>query len=1044
MRALRLVCLPILLIPAALAGCARPPATAYVAATAGTASAQPVGKNAAGEACTQQALATAAGQSVDIYCGSWQQPSATVRQEAALAPSGLAAAAQSGAWRSALDARFTCAAPAPTSILGGQPAVAMQCSRKVGGWPQVALVAEVGNATYYADGVLPALPVIERAIGLLSGRMTAAQAASGETAAEQSGADALIASRLAAQSFSSGDVGQFETLVQAGTRADLAENFAAAEQAFRAALALQQKALGRDDPNIVTPLTYLALQVSNEGRYAEANALFAQADRLVAHAADPSAAPRLLHYEALSAWNQRQNAAALALLQRAQAAYAALVPPQALAARPRVQLARAGQLEDLLPAQDLVVDPSSQSALLGLVEVQRYRAMVLREMGDTAESDAAIATAERLAAANGLDRPILAARLFRSAAATAGARGETAAAIADFSRSSADFSIAMPGSRPIAETDLLQAAEEQRSGQADNALALCRKAAALLRELKAGTSAGLIDPCLAVYEAAAQRLPKQRQGLLAEMFDASQLAQGGVTSQQIALASARLSANASDPKVGAAIRQRQDAGAELAELYRQRDALTQPQAAPQPGAPAAPAPTKEAIAELDKKVAAAQAAVADADASLQAAAPNYGQLVQQVAPASDVLAALRPGESFASIVLDAGGGWTFLLRDGQVSVARISDGQDKMAELVRRVRAGIEPTGSGVPRFDIAAAQQVYAALFGGLDGPLQGTRALVVAPAGPLLSLPFEVLLTGAADDTHLADAPWLVKRVVISHVPAAANFVSLRKVAGTSRATRPWFGFGDFRPVTLAQAARTYSGAGCAQSAQLFSELPPLPFAHRELDAARALLGGGAGDEMLGQAFTAAAVEHAALTDYRILHFATHALLPTDLACQSEPAIVTSDPPGAPDAAGALLTASDVTGLHLDADVVILSACNSGGPGGSTAGESLSGLARAFFYAGARALVVTHWSVSDQAAAFLVADTLRRLHSGEEPGIAGALRAAQLGVLAGAGHDLPAEIAHPFFWAPFAVIGDGSGSGPTTAALPATGSAQAHLAGL
>jgi CHAT domain-containing protein len=190
-----------------------------------------------------------------------------------------------------------------------------------------------------------------------------------------------------------------------------------------------------------------------------------------------------------------------------------------------------------------------------------------------------------------------------------------------------------------------------------------------------------------------------------------------------------------------------------------------------------------------------------------------------------------------------------------------------------------------------------------------------------------------------------------------------------------------------------------------------------------ARVLLGAQPSDELLGDAFTAAGVRRTNLKDYRILHFATHALLPAELRCQSEPAIVTSAPAGAVDAAGALLTASEVTGMDLDADVVILSACNSGGPGGSTAGESLSGLARSFFYAGARSLLVTHWSVNDQTAAYLVAETLRRLRAGADGGIAGSLRAAQLAMLDGAGKDLPAEVAHPFYWAPFAVIGEGRG---------------------
>ena len=147
-------------------------------------------------------------------------------------------------------------------------------------------------------------------------------------------------------------------------------------------------------------------------------------------------------------------------------------------------------------------------------------------------------------------------------------------------------------------------------------------------------------------------------------------------------------------------------------------------------------------------------------------------------------------------------------------------------------------------------------------------------------------------------------------------------------------------------------------------------------------------------------------------------------------------------PTPSGALLTASEVVGLDLDADLVILSACNSGGPGGTTAGESLSGLARAFFYAGARSLEVTHWSVNDQVAAFLVADTLRRMQENPNLGVAGALRDAQLAMLADAGKGLPAEIAHPFFWAPFAVIGEG---GERTGAVSAEQRVSPrHVAGL
>jgi CHAT domain-containing protein len=297
-------------------------------------------------------------------------------------------------------------------------------------------------------------------------------------------------------------------------------------------------------------------------------------------------------------------------------------------------------------------------------------------------------------------------------------------------------------------------------------------------------------------------------------------------------------------------------------------------------------------------------------------------------------------------------------------------------------------------------------------------------------------VLPTGPASAGDLASAPWLLRQTDLAYVPAAANFVALRKIEGTSAAPNPWFGFGDFQPVTLAQAQATYNPASCGESAAEFAQLPHLPYATLELRAAAAIFGATPADELLGADFTVPKVEGADLKDYQILHFATHALLPTDLTCQSQPAIVTSAPAGASSADDALLTTSDVTNLHLDANLIVLSACNTGG--GEAGGEALSGLARSFFYAGARALMVTQWSVNDQVSAYLVAETLSRLHDGGEGGAAGSLRAAQLALLDKAGHGMPAQLAAPFFWAAFDVIGDGGAVAPRqTAALSGTDSA-------
>ncbi len=1008
--------LPILcaLVVGMLAGCAKPPAGAYVSAPGAASSGEAVslGQNASGEACSQ--LQGSAPGLVNIYCGDWKQPAARVRAGGPGSPGALSGIATSGDWRSGLDLRYACAGPTPTSILGNEPAVLLHCTRRVGGWRQIALVADVGGQIWLADGILPALPVMERSIGLLSGRVKPDAAT-----LPRSAADTLMANELAAHAFSAGDVGQYEQAMALGARANLAENFAAAEVAYRAALVLQQKALGRDNPDTVNALMHLALQASNQGHFATADILFRQAGTLAPRANDRAASARLLHYRALDAANRGHDDAALALLAQAEQAYEALLPPDILiSGQPGARLASTAG--GGFPDRRLMVDPGLQSAMMGVIEVRRYRAIVLRSEGLTAESEASIASARALAQANGMVMPLVSARLSRTSGTTAVAAGDLTGGDADLTHSETNFGEVLPHTRPLAQTALLRAGDAVRQGKTRSALALCETGTTLLRDLPAGSDPALLSPCLSAYAAEAKRHPGEGQSLFAKMFETAELMQDSVTSRQITEAAARLAAASRDPKVSEAIRRRQDATENLAELYRARDALSQP---PPPGSPAVGV-TERNPAALDKLIAAAQTDLADADAALQEAAPNYGQLVQEVVPAAAVLAALAPGEAFLSVTLSDDGAWVFLLRNGTITASAIDTDVKRMAALVQRVRASVQPGAAGVPAFDTEAAQAIYRTILEPVSAPLAGTTSLVVAPFGPLLSMPFGLLLTGPADPTHLSDAPWLIRRMTVAHVPAATNFVSLRRTAGNSRASNPWFGFGGFKPVTLAQAEQTFPPSACGDSARLFAGLPRLPYADRELEAARQILGAPRSDTMLGPAFTAPNVLRARLKDYRILHFTAHALLPTDLRCQSEPAIVTSDPAGARDAAGALLTASAVVGLDLDANAIILSACNSGGPNERTAGDSLSGLARAFFYAGARAMLVTHWSISDESSAYLVVDTLRRYAEGKSGGLALALAGTQRNILDEAGKSLPAKLAHPYYWAAFALIGDGSAS--------------------
>jgi CHAT domain-containing protein len=136
---------------------------------------------------------------------------------------------------------------------------------------------------------------------------------------------------------------------------------------------------------------------------------------------------------------------------------------------------------------------------------------------------------------------------------------------------------------------------------------------------------------------------------------------------------------------------------------------------------------------------------------------------------------------------------------------------------------------------------------------------------------------------------------------------------------------------------------------------------------------------------------------------------------------------PTSAPDARDAFLDDDEILKLRMDADLVVLSACNTAGPSGA-AGESLSGLARAFFFAGTRGLLVTHWAVDDKSAVFITTRTMGSMKRGEaQKGTSLALQQAKLERLSSAGTPGGPDLtfSHPFGWAPFVLIGDGIRAG-------------------
>ena len=193
----------------------------------------------------------------------------------------------------------------------------------------------------------------------------------------------------------------------------------------------------------------------------------------------------------------------------------------------------------------------------------------------------------------------------------------------------------------------------------------------------------------------------------------------------------------------------------------------------------------------------------------------------------------------------------------------------------------------------------------------------------------------------------------------------------------------------------------------------LAPLPESAEEVRAMAAELAAGKGTLLLGEKATKSELLKAGLDTKAIIAFATHGLLPEDLFCENEPSLALT--PGSPGDLqdDGLLRASEISIMRLNANLVILSACNTAGADGQLGGESLSGLVRAFFYAGARNVLATHWQIASQPTVALTTGMARKKAQGLT--WPDALRESKLHMM-----ENPAT-SHPFFWGGFSLVGGG-----------------------
>ena len=419
---------------------------------------------------------------------------------------------------------------------------------------------------------------------------------------------------------------------------------------------------------------------------------------------------------------------------------------------------------------------------------------------------------------------------------------------------------------------------------------------------------------------------------------------------------------------------------------------------------------------------------------------GYKRLVDETIDLKDAQKLMADGEVLAVIQLGENGGLvgvvtnkTFTAYEVDLSIAAAED-------VVKEFRQAVDL--DTIVRLDPKGNYDLYQTLFGPVTELIDDADHLIVIPTGPLLSMPFNTLIVEEyTDEIPIVDqayfdysqVKWLGAQTGVTTGVSISSFFLGRNVTQPSKAGKAFIGFGDFREfgeddevisriIEQRQIAPT-----CRDDVGSIGLIGELEGTRDELEMVQDVLQIPDDDVILGEDFTDTRVKSMNMEEYRVIHFATHGVLGISAECLPEPGLITS----IADDGDALLEASEILNMSLDADLVVMSACNTGQGAGTitdqigllaadglyaAGGEGLNGLARSFFFAGARNVLSTLWQADDISAQELMVLFYETASGDEQVSIAEAMRQSQAKLIEGG------EFSHPYFWAPFATIGDGA----------------------
>jgi CHAT domain-containing protein len=420
--------------------------------------------------------------------------------------------------------------------------------------------------------------------------------------------------------------------------------------------------------------------------------------------------------------------------------------------------------------------------------------------------------------------------------------------------------------------------------------------------------------------------------------------------------------------------------------------------------------------------------------------PRYRAVSGDVISLGDLQKSLRAGEAYYRMTIVGDHTYAFLVTPTSARAMKLQATGKQLDEQVNALRETISTVENGQRMtfaFDVALAHQMYGELFAPFAGELGSVKHLIFEGDGAMLRLPPNLFVVDQASvaayqkraaaggdaEFDFRGVQWFGRDRDISTSVSPMSFAQLR-AAPPSAGKKQYLGMGENTPPQLSGAAAIPAAADRDCILPLTSWQQPI--SARELQVAGQIFGAQnpQGVQMITRdEFTDTGLSaRTDLDQYRVVHFATHGVVTARAPkCAAQPALLTSFGGSGSDG---LLTFREIFDLKLDADVVILSACDTAGGATAAATQSvglarggdvaLDGLVRAFVGAGGRLVVASHWPVPDDFSA------TQRLMTGifsapPGTGTVTALRLSQRALMD------EANTSHPFYWSAFAAVGDG-----------------------